>query len=221
MPLRGFCRLGAPVLVSMMLVWSALASAGCAALSEPAVRGGLADALVQAQVDALEEQLPQAFPLVTRGLLAKLAGSEVHAVREVLPKAVSQSYRKVMRAYAVSRVVHLKYAVRTPQHMGSWRARDEIGAREADPNGALTQWDDHYYITHNWSRYGQIILTMVPGDTVTINGKTMRVENMFDYPNEGYLDEIQVLVGSDVVVLQTCEVGDELVRIVYGDWMSE
>ena len=99
---------------------------------------------------------------------------------------------------------------------GPWTAREELGAADADENGALTEWARHYYVTHNWSEYGQQILTILPYDQVSINGTVFTVEAIFDYPQSCYLEEVEGIVGESAYCLQTCIPDSDLVRVVYG-----
>lgn len=134
-------------------------------------------------------------------------------------EAGSKTYRTALLGYAQGRQRTLEYAVRNNEVFGPWDAYENHLAEEADPDGRITEWQNHYYITHDWSEYGQQILTIIPGDQVVINGRTMQVYNMFDYPKSSYSDEIWALVGADSVVIQTCDTQDEtLNRIVYGYW---
>ncbi|MBP3894634.1 MAG: hypothetical protein J6D34_11420 [Atopobiaceae bacterium] len=127
------------------------------------------------------------------------------------------AYLAVLHEYALSRVHVVSCDVREPAEFGPWDAPEELDATEANDDGLLTKWSDGYYIAHDWSDYGLLISSMVPGDKVTVNGSVITVEGVFDYPREAYLDEIRVLTGYDAVVLQTCETGTDLNRIVYGN----
>ena len=117
-------------------------------------------------------------------------------------------------SYVDSRVVELSRVIRPALHFGPWEAAIDHEAVEADPNGGITQWDNGYYVTHDWSVYGQQILTMMPGDVVTINGLDVQVVDIYDYPKEAYLSEVLVKAGEGAVVFQTCEPGHDLNRIV-------
>lgn len=131
--------------------------------------------------------------------------------------AAIDAYFDVLRTYALSRVHTISYEAREPAAYGPWVAPEELEATEANDDGLLTKWSENYYIAHDWSEYGPQIASMVPGDTVAVNGQTITVKGVFDYPREAYLDEIRVLVGYGAAVLQTCETGTDLNRIVYGE----
>lgn len=132
--------------------------------------------------------------------------------------AQEQVYHDALLAYAQSRVVEMDLVNRDPVLFSAWVAYEDLGAPEADPNGLLTLWDDDYYVTHTWSYYGVRILTMVPGDNVEINDRVIEVQGVFDYPKQAYNDELRALLGTDVVIIQTCEPNSDLNRIVYGTW---
>ena len=104
---------------------------------------------------------------------------------------------------------------REAREFGPWTAAWEPDLTEAPEDGSLAEWDTLYYVTHSWSAFGQDILGMQPGDTVTVNEQTVLVEGIFDYPKESILNEIILLVG-DATVFQTCVPGEDYNRIVYG-----
>lgn len=131
--------------------------------------------------------------------------------------AAIDSYLDALHTYALARVQTISYDAREPVSYGPWEAPEELDATEANDEGLLTKWSENYYIAHDWSQYGPQITSIVPGDTVVVNGQTITVKGVFDYPREAYLDEIRVLVGYSAAVLQTCETGTDLNRIVYGD----
>ena len=116
--------------------------------------------------------------------------------------------------YATSRIRELTYGPRERIAFGPWQARAEYGTPEAAADGALTEWADNYYITHEWSDYGIQILRMIPGDTVTVNGRTATVEQIFDYPKASFLNEIRHIANEDTMVLQTCVPNDTYNRII-------
>ncbi|MDO4405229.1 MAG: hypothetical protein Q4C09_09355 [Atopobiaceae bacterium] len=150
------------------------------------------------------------------GILKAVRGQTLLLMYKYLYDVPYEDYRDAVRAYALTRVHELTYVERDPVAFGPWEARREYGTEEASDDGSLTEWALEYYIAHDWSSYGEQILQMIPGDEVTINGITMRVEGLFDYPDDGYLDEIWELVGYDKVVLQTCEPENDYYRIIYG-----
>ena len=137
------------------------------------------------------------------------------AARATLDWADDQVYQ-IWRAYVLSRVVEVTLPVHEAAYYGPWDAPRDFEATEASSTGLITEWDRDYFITHDWSEYGQQILTMLPGDVVSINGRPVRVEGVFDYPKDAYLDEIRELCGMDTTVIQTCEPASDLNRIVYG-----
>ena len=134
--------------------------------------------------------------------------------------AAHNELHRMFCEYVDSRVVAMEVYARLPQRYVGWEANDDFEAPEASPEGLLTRWEPNWYITHEWSWYGQQILGLVPGDVIEINGRPMKVESLFDYPKESFTDEIYELLGRDCVILQTCEPNSDLNRIVYGDWVS-
>lgn len=99
---------------------------------------------------------------------------------------------------------------------GPWSAAKDYGATDAREDGSITEWADHYYITHQWSEYGQQILSMLPGDKVTVNGKSFIVQAIFDYPKDSFYEEIMRIVGDQSTVIQTCIPDADYNRIVFG-----
>ena len=130
--------------------------------------------------------------------------------------AAGTELHQQFRDYVLGRVVELTYTVREAWVFEGWEATEDFDATEASDEGLLTKWEKEWYITHEWSWYGQNILTLLPNDVVYINGEAIVVEGMFDYPKESYSDEIHEIVGRDRVVIQTCEPNSDLNRIVYG-----
>lgn len=125
-------------------------------------------------------------------------------------------FESELREYALGRVVSLSYTSQESMVFDGWVAYDDLDGTEASPDGLLTQWAEGYYVTHDWSEYGQQILSMVPGDQVVINGVPIDVVEIFDYPKEAYLRELRAVVDEGRVILQTCEPGEDLNRIVVG-----
>ncbi len=123
-------------------------------------------------------------------------------------------------AYTQSRIVPLILNDRESLRYGPWEARPEKGTVDASSDGALTEWATNYYIAHDWSDYGQEILTMQPGDEAEVNGKTFTVEGIFNYPKDSFYEEIMRIVDKDAtgvtVVFQTCYPDSTFNRIVYG-----
>ena len=118
--------------------------------------------------------------------------------------------------YASARLRVVRIVPRDPVTIEPWEADWDPDLVEARSDGGLTEWSYRYYITHNWSYYGEVILDLQPGDVLTVNGESMRVEGIFDYPKDSILDEILALVGEDAVVFQTCVPDEDYNRIVHG-----
>ncbi len=134
-------------------------------------------------------------------------------------------------AYVASRIVNsvpgVTFDLKTPKTpvaydakanatYGPWTAPADFGATDARADGSITEWADHYYITHDWSEFGQQILGMRPGDRVTINGTTMVVQGILDYPKDSFYEEITRIADNATLILQTCIPGEDYNRIVFG-----
>ncbi len=102
------------------------------------------------------------------------------------------------------------------QRYDGWTAQPDFWAEEARDDGSLTEWADHYYISHWWSDYGQQTLAMRPGDRLSVNGRSIVVQGVFDYPKDSFYEEVMHLLGTKAVVLQTCIPDSTYNRIVYG-----
>ncbi|MDO4808298.1 MAG: hypothetical protein Q4A07_13735 [Coriobacteriales bacterium] len=110
----------------------------------------------------------------------------------------------------------VSYDPQANETYGPWTAKPDYGATDARADGSISEWADHYYITHDWSEYGQQILGMMPGDQVSINGRTMVVQGVLDYPKDSFYEEILQIAGNSSVVLQTCIPQRDYNRIVFG-----
>lgn len=130
----------------------------------------------------------------------------------LLPDAFARWYD----AYTASRIIEIQLNDREPVDFGSWSARREYGAEDAASDGALTEWAESYFVTHDWSTYGQDILSMQPGDTVSVNGHQVTIQRIFNYPKDGYYEEIMNLAGEGMLVFQTCYPDSSFNRIAYG-----
>lgn len=176
--------------------------------------GGVVDSIDQLVTVLQEVDTVSARPSVPL-IRQTLRGTCMFAV-----EAGASTYKSALLTYARTRVVELEDSTRGPVTFGPWLAYDDFDAPEADPTGRLTQWHPDYYITHDWSQYGQQILTVAPGDLILINGKAMDVTRTFDYPKDSFSDEVRILVGPGVI-LQTCEPDMNLNRIVFGVWEED
>lgn len=119
-------------------------------------------------------------------------------------------------SYVRSRVVPVVAPDRVETlNLGPWIAAKDYGATDARYDGSLTEWNDLYYITHDWSEYGQQILALWNGDHVTVNGRTVTVSWVCNYPKDSYYEEVRALAGEAPVVFQTCYPDSEYNRIVF------
>lgn len=155
-------------------------------------------------------------PVASLAYEARAMGSRavVPAMLEAIVYA-RDTYPVIYHEYAISRIVPMSYEARENVSFGPWVAPRDIGATDANDDGLITEWAELYYVTHDWSEYGQQIRQMIPGDALAINGKGVLVVDIFDYPRDAYLEEIREIVGQDAVVLQTCEPGTPNNRIVW------
>lgn len=132
------------------------------------------------------------------------------------PRVAMRRVSSWRHGYASARLRVVRIVPRDPVTIEPWEADWDPDLVEARSDGGLTEWSYRYYITHNWSYYGEVILDLQPGDVLTVNGESMRVEGIFDYPKDSILDEILALVGEDAVVFQTCVPDEDYNRIVHG-----
>ena len=130
---------------------------------------------------------------------------------------ITTCYDRWLTAYVDSRIIGVQLNDRALASFGPWNARAEFGTTDASEDGSLTEWADHYYITHDWSDYGKQILTMQPGDTITVNNRTFVVSDVCNYPKDSFYDEIVHFAGKEAVILQTCYPDSDENRIVYGN----
>lgn len=120
------------------------------------------------------------------------------------------------RSYVESRKVEQYYEEREAMAFGPWEAAADHFATDAAADGSLTEWNDDYYVTHDWSQIGQCILSFVPGDEVQVNGRSVTIQGILNYPKDGYYDEVMAIVGEGAVVFQTCYPDSDYNRIAYG-----
>lgn len=130
-------------------------------------------------------------------------------------RAVDTCFSSWFHEYVTSRIVPIEYTVREPIAFGPWYAEKDYSTKDARDDGSITEWADNYYITHDWSNYGQQILSFIPGDTVTINDRTVRVDGLFNYPKASFYEEVVAITGSECVVFQTCYPDSEYNRVVF------
>lgn len=84
----------------------------------------------------------------------------------------------------------------------SYRGTDSRGAANAD--GSVSEWEDGYYISHNWSNGGAKIASK-PG-TVSVNGRTYRYVSSINVPRNTTWQEIESFVHANGGIgFQTCD----------------
>lgn len=84
----------------------------------------------------------------------------------------------------------------------SYRGTDNRGTANAD--GSVSEWQDGYYIAHNWSNGGSKIASK-PG-TVSINGRTYRYVSSINVPRSTTWQEVEGFVHANGGIgFQTCD----------------
>lgn len=78
------------------------------------------------------------------------------------------------------------------------------GTDEADPNGALTQWADNYFVAHNWSANGKRIASR-PAHVI-INGTTYHYVSEIVVSRDTYFDDTikAFCYANNGIAFQTC-----------------
>lgn len=169
----------------------------------------------QQQLDKKVEERQRAKPTVA-SFPTIVEPQLVSSANEYTGTAVDVCFKSWFNAYANSRVIYVEPQVREPLEFGPWTAVQDFGTTDAHDDGSLTEWASNYYITHDWSDYGQQILALTPGDTVSVNGRQVHVDGLFNYPKDSFYEEIVEVCGSDKVIFQTCYPDSEQNRVVYG-----
>ena len=193
------------IVVACMLATSL---AGCESSTEKPEAGDNANA--QALSTVAQEAADSPAPDATsgEGVQKKLVTTYVTTTTSLQVPVTNEE-----QAWVVSRIVPVELTRGEAASFGPWYAAWDPRTSEAHDDGSLSEWEDGYYITHNWSEIGQQIMGLVPGDAVTVNDRTMVVVSVFDYPKDAYDDEIRLLAGGRFV-LQTCSDEDAYNRIV-------
>lgn len=84
------------------------------------------------------------------------------------------------------------------------------GTAEADPNGALTQWADNYFIAHNWSANGKRIASR-PAHVI-INGTTYHYVSEMVISPDTYFDDVEAFCyANNGIAFQTCYGANRLI----------
>ncbi len=130
--------------------------------------------------------------------------------------SIEMCFLHAYRTYVEGRIVEVVPADCEPATFGPWYAEKDYHATDARADGSLTEWDNNYFITHEWSPIGQQILSLIPGDVVTVNGMDVQIEGIFNYPKDSVYNEITMITGDDSVVFQTCYPDSNYNRIAYG-----
>lgn len=84
------------------------------------------------------------------------------------------------------------------------------GTEAADPNGALTQWADNYFIAHNWSANGKRIASR-PAHVI-INGTTYHYVSEMVVSPDTYFDDVEAFCyANNGIAFQTCYGANRLI----------
>lgn len=95
----------------------------------------------------------------------------------------------------------------------SWWSVPSWSTASAPQSDNIGIWDTHYYIAHNWTSYGEVILNLKNGDTLSIDGQRLMVtDSAFFYAGTDY-ETVRARFGWDAWCMQTCY-GDTQVRVV-------
>lgn len=85
----------------------------------------------------------------------------------------------------------------------------------APVDGSLSEWAPHYYVAHSYGPYGEVILGLEPGDTVTVNGVLVTVEGAVVMGQQCAYEDVMERVGWDATVFQTRVPDSDDCRFVY------
>lgn len=159
------------------------------------------------------EASSEVFPA---GFSPDVASPAASIASTTLTQSAHDTINEWFGIYASSRITELTFPDEKPVAFGPWTAQPDYGATDARDDGSLTEWAENYYITHDWSDYGKQILSMIPGDTVTVNEHTFVVEGAFEYPKKSFLNEVRQVTDETAIILQTCVPNQDRNRIVFG-----
>lgn len=94
-----------------------------------------------------------------------------------------------------------------------WTSVPSWGSSAAPHYDALGKWDSNYYIAHNWTSYGEVILNMQPGEVIRVDGQLLVATKAEVFGSSTDYETVRDWCGWDAWCLQTCY-GDNHVRIV-------
>ena len=95
-----------------------------------------------------------------------------------------------------------------------WTCGADYGGVAPD-DGSLSEWAPHYYVAHSYGPYGEVILGLEQGDTVTVNGVTVTVEGAVIMSQQCAYEDVMNRVGWDATVFQTCVPDSDDCMFVY------
>lgn len=101
------------------------------------------------------------------------------------------------------------------QRQYDWEAVENLNFDSANEDGSLSEWQEDWFISHDWSDYGYVIANLEPGDAVTVNGETILILGREEWPKGSINWDIYDAIGWDKTVFQTC-LGDYAIWIAYG-----
>lgn len=157
---------------------------------------------------------PFAAPEPTLATLLPSEGQLAEDIVSSLDKNVVEASYAGYLHYTQSRMVEVDARDGETIFFGTWESHVDEELTEAPADGSIAEWRDGYYITHNWSEAGLVMLEMSLGDTLELNDSTYEVVWVFNYPKAAYYEEMRWIVGRDVSVLQTCVPESDYNRIV-------
>lgn len=76
--------------------------------------------------------------------------------------------------------------------------------RCAHDDGSIVEWAPGYYVAHDWSEPGQILLAAEIGSVIEVNGVPITICDMFTVPDDAIYEDIRANVGPWLAIFQTC-----------------
>lgn len=130
----------------------------------------------------------------------------------IAEQAVSSVQAESVPSVDVSTTVAVEPTV-TQSDEPNWWSVPSWSSASAPQYDALGIWDVHYYIAHNWTSYGEVILNLRKGDTLSIDGQRLMVVDSAYFSAGTDYEAVRARFGWDVWCVQTCY-GETQVRVV-------
>ena len=143
---------------------------------------------------------------------AKPPMAEATAVAEQQPQPAQQSQPQQPQQPRVEQTQSQQTPPAAPI-IKEWTSVPSWGSSAAPHYDALGKWDSNYYIAHNWTSYGEVILTMQPGEVIRVDGQLLVATKAEVFGSGTDYETVRDWCGWDAWCLQTCY-GDNHVRIV-------